>query len=67
MYTHFRDSLANWLTITEIALFGRTDAMEDTRSSCFVIQLGQPDIKYLGTQKSVYGTVYQIGYKRQNT
>ena len=54
MDAHFKDSFANRLAVTEIAVFGRADAKDDAGTPHFVFPVGKPIVEFLGAFKGAH-------------
>ncbi len=53
MDAYFKDSLAHWLTVAEIAMFGGPDTMDNPGAPHSVFQAGEPSVEFLGTLKGI--------------
>ena len=47
MNAHFRNSLADWFTVSEVAMFGRADAKSYTSTAHLVLQCRKPSVKFI--------------------
>ncbi|MER2624665.1 MAG: hypothetical protein ABTS22_12105 [Accumulibacter sp.] len=54
MNAQFGDSLANGLTLSEIAMLNRADAVSDAGTPYLVIQGREPSVKFISVMKGVH-------------
>jgi len=55
--------LANQLAVTEVAVLGRADAMNDAGAPDLVLQGREPDIECFCAQEGVHVSLYPTGYQ----
>ncbi len=55
MDAHFRNAFANRLTVAEITMFSRPDAMDDASACSSVFQADKPSVEIVRTQEGVHG------------
>jgi hypothetical protein len=51
---YFGNNFPNGLAVTEIAVFGRADAMDDSGTTCFVFHTRKPGVEFFGAFKQVH-------------
>lgn len=54
MDAYFKDSIAHWLTVAKIAMFGGPDTMDNSGAPHFVFQAGEPSVEFPGTLKGIH-------------
>ena len=47
MNTHFRNPLANRITVTKVAVLGRADANRNARTADLIFQIRKPSVKFI--------------------